>query len=164
MIGVDLQPSSIGADGCGFPAPTMSLQQLAHAVAKFAKPADLSKSRAAAILRLQGAITREPFYSSGYGTMASETISATEGEVLIKTGAEGVLTAALPELGYGIALKIADGNSRASSVAMLALLDYLSVLSESQKIQLQAHITPQILNSRGSVVGDIHPAHAWLHE
>ena len=106
------------------------VQQLAHAVAKFAKPAALSESRAAAIPRLQEAITREPFYSSG----------------------------------YGIALQIADGNSRASSVAMLALPDYLGVLSESQKISLQVHITPQILNSRGPVVGEIHPAHAWLHE
>ena len=35
----------------------------------------------------------------------------------IKVGAEGVYCAALPELGYGIALKIDDGGTRAAEAA-----------------------------------------------
>ena len=38
--------------------------------------------------------------------------------VFVKTGAEGVYCAALPELGYGIALKCDDGAGRAAEVVM----------------------------------------------
>jgi L-asparaginase II len=82
--------------------------------------------------------------------------------VLAKTGAEGIVTAALPERGLGIAVKIADGSSRARSVALLAILDHLGALSDEEKHKLHAHIFPTIVNSRGLVVGDIRTAESWL--
>jgi L-asparaginase II len=88
----------------------------------------------------------------------------TKGAVLAKTGAEGVVIAALPGRGLGIALKIADGSARARSVALLAILDHLGALSDEEKHQLQAHISPTIENSRGLVVGEIRPAASWLSE
>ena len=162
LVGTNLRQYSMGVDGCGFPAPTMPLVDLGRAVARFAKPADLSDDRAKAISRLQRAIIREPLYVAGHGTVVSELNEVTKGAVLAKTGAEGVITAALPERGIGVALKISDGSARARSAALLAILDYLGVLSDEEKNQLQAHITPQIENSRGLVVGEIHPAHSWL--
>ena len=92
----------------------------------------------------------------------SELNEVTRGSVLAKTGAEGILTAALPERGLGIALKIADGSARARSVALLAILDYLGVLSDEEKNKLESHISPVIVNSRGLVVGEIRPAASWL--
>jgi len=162
QVGSDLRQYPIGIDGCGFPAPTMPLADLARAVARFAKPVELSDDRAKAIDRLQQAIIREPLYAAGHGTIVSELNQVTKGTVLAKTGAEGVLTAALPEQGLGIALKISDGSARARSATLLAILDHLGLLSDEEKSQLQAHITPQIENSRGLVIGEIHPAHSWL--
>ena len=46
----------------------------------------------------------------------------------IKTGAEGVFCAILPAQGLGIALKIADGATRAAEAAMTALLIRLAGL------------------------------------
>ena len=89
--------------------------------------------------------------------MVSELNEVTKGAVLSKTGAEGVVTAALPERGLGIALKIADGSARARSVALLAIIDHLGALSDEEKHQLQAHISPTIVDSRGIVVGEIRP-------
>ncbi|MDH5447047.1 MAG: asparaginase [Gammaproteobacteria bacterium] len=157
----DLKQYPMGIDGCGLPAPTMPLRQLAHATARFAKPVDLSDTRAQAIYRLHEAISNEPLYVAGHGTVVSELNEATKGAVLAKTGAEGILTAALPEQGLGVAVKIADGSGRASSVALLAILDRLAVLSEEVKQELQAHISPAIVNSRGLVVGEIRPATSW---
>ena len=162
QTGVDLKQYPMGIDGCGFPAPTMPLVQLAHAVARFAKPSNLSDDRAQAIARLQQAIARNPFYAAGHGTVVSDLNQVTKGGVLAKTGAEGVLTAALPKQGLGIALKITDGSARARSAALLAILDHLDILSDEEKNQLQAHISPSIENSRGLVVGEIHPATSWL--
>lgn len=162
LTGIDLRQYPMGIDGCGFPASTMPLADLGRAVARFAKPVELPDERAKAVLRLQQAIANEPLYAAGHGTVVSELNQVTKGAVLAKTGAEGVLTAALPEQGMGIALKISDGSARARSAALLAILDHLGVLSDEEKNQLQAHSNPQIENSRGLVVGEIHPAHSWL--
>ena len=162
LADIDLKQYPMGIDGCGLPAPTMPLLQLARATARFAKPVDLSEYRTQAIYRLHEAITNEPLYIAGQGTVVSELNEVTMGSVLAKTGAEGIVTAALPEQGLGIALKIADGSARARSVALLAILDYMGALSDDEKNKLQAHISPTIVNSRGHVVGEIRHAASWL--
>ena len=162
LAGVDLKQYPMGIDGCGLPAPTMPLIQLGRAMARFANPVGLSATRAQAIYRLHQAITNEPLYVAGHGTVVTELNDVTKGAVLAKTGAEGILTAALPALGLGIALKIADGSARARSVALLAILDRLDVLSDEDKHKLESHIAPTIVNSRGLTVGEIRPAATWL--
>ncbi|MCW8854730.1 MAG: asparaginase [Gammaproteobacteria bacterium] len=162
LAGVDLNQYPMGIDGCGLPAPTMPLLQLGYATARFAKPVDLAETRARAIYRLHQAITNEPLYIAGHGTVASELNEVTKGAVLAKTGAEGIVTAALPERGLGIAVKIADGSARARSVALLAILDHLGALSEEEKQKLQDHISPTLLNSRGLAVGEVRPAATLL--
>ena len=162
MATIDLKQYPMGIDGCGLPAPTMPLVKLAHATARFARPVDLSAERAQAIYRLHAAITNEPLYIAGHGTVVSELNEVTEGAVLAKTGAEGIVTAAIPAQGLGIALKIADGSARGRAVALLAILDHLGILSEEEKHKLQAHISPTIFNSRGLAVGEIRPATSWL--
>jgi L-asparaginase II len=164
LADIDIRQYPMGIDGCGLPAPTMPLLQLAHAMARFAKPVDLSGERAQAIYRLHKAITNEPLYVAGKGTVVSELNEVTKGAVLAKTGAEGILTAALPERGLGIALKITDGSARARSVAFLAILDHLGALSDEEKHKLQAHILPTIVNSIGLAVGEIRPAASWLRD
>jgi len=162
LAGINLKQNPMGIDGCGLPAPTMSLLQLGHAIARFAKPEDLSNERAQAIYRLHEAMSNEPLYIAGHNSVVSELNEVTNGAVLAKTGAEGVITAALPGRGLGIAVKITDGAARARSVALLAILDYLGVLSNDEKHKLQAHISPTIVNSRGLNVGEIRPAESWL--
>ena len=162
LAGVDLRQYPIAIDGCGLPAPTMPLIQLGRAMARFANPHDLSDARAQAIYRLHEAITNEPLYIAGHGTVVTELNDVTKGAVLAKTGAEGIVTASLPDQGLGIALKIADGSERARSVALLAILDHLNVLSDEEKNQLESHITPKVVNSRGFTVGEIRPAISWL--
>ena len=164
LADIDLKKYPMGIDGCGLPAPTMPLRQLGHAVARFANPVDLSTLRAQAIYRLHEAIKNEPLYIAGHGSVVSVLNEATKGSVLAKTGAEGVITAALPERGLGIAIKIADGSERARSVALFAILDHLGVLTDDEKLKLQKHIRPIIVNSRGTVVGEIRPATSWLEK
>lgn len=162
LAAIDLSQYPMGIDGCGLPAPTMPLIKLAHATARFAKPVDLSTERAQAIYRLHTAISNEPLYVAGHGTVVSELNEVTQGAVLAKTGAEGIVIAAIPERGLGIAIKIADGNARARSVALLRILDHIDALTPQAKQQLQAHIAPTILNSNGLAVGEIRPAKSWL--
>ena len=99
----------------------MPLVQLGHAAARFANPVDLSDQRRQAVYRLQTAMTNEPLYIAGHGTVVSELNEVTKGAVLAKTGAEGIVIASLPEQGLGIAVKITDGSARARSVALLVV-------------------------------------------
>ena len=158
LAGVDVRQYPMGIDGCGLPAPTMPLSRLGYVVARFAKPVDLSTSRSRAIYRLHQAIRNEPLLIAGHGSMVSELNELAKGAVLAKTGAEGIIIAALPEKGLGVALKVADGSSRARSVALLAILDRLGALSDEMKQGLAQHATPKILNSTGLNVGGIRPA------
>ncbi len=162
LADIDIRQYPMGVDGCGLPAPTMPLRQLGHATARFANPADLSENRAQAIYRLHEAIANEPLYIAGHGNVVSELNDVTKGSVLAKTGAEGVVTAALPERSLGIALKIADGSNRARSVALLSILDHLEALSDEEKHKLQAHFSPTRVNSRNLAVGKIRPTESWL--
>ena len=162
LADIDLKQYPIGIDGCGFPAPTMPLLRLAHAIARFANPVDLSVKRSQAIYRLHKAIINEPFYLAGHDTVVSDLTAFTKGAVIAKTGAEGIITATIPEHGLGVAIKIADGADRASSVALLAILDHLDLLSSHEKIKLENYLSPPVLNSQGLVVGEIRPADFWL--
>ena len=51
----------------------------------------------------------EPFYVAGTGRADVGLMQAAPGRIFVKTGAEGVYCAAVPELGLGIALKCDDG-------------------------------------------------------
>ncbi|NOX41387.1 MAG: asparaginase, partial [Alphaproteobacteria bacterium] len=158
----DVRQYPIGIDGCGFPAPTMPLVDLCRATARYGNPQDLSSARSGAVLRLHDALRNEPLYAAGHDSLVSELIMATNGAILAKTGAEGVLVASLPSHGLGIAIKIADGNARPRAIALLAILDHLGYLSEAAKSRLSAHMTPPVLNSRNEVVGQVRPAPEWI--
>lgn len=162
FAGIDIKQFPMGIDGCGIPAPTMPLAKLAYATARFAKPDQLSEQRAQATYRLHKAIKNNPFHIAGHGSGVSEIIEVTQGAVLAKSGAEGIMIAALPEQGLGIAIKIADGSDRARSIALNAILNHLGILTDSMKAQLQAYINPTIFNSRGVEVGEVRAAKGWL--
>ena len=66
--------------------------------------------------------------------------------LLAKTGAEGVFVAALPDRGIGIALKVADGATRAAEVAVSSVLARIGVLDP-------ARARRQLRNKSGRPVG-----------
>jgi L-asparaginase II len=49
-----------------------------------------------------------------------------------KSGAEGLICLGLPELGLGIAIRIADGSFRAHPLVVAEVLRLLGVLNESE--------------------------------
>jgi L-asparaginase II len=75
----------------------------------------------------------------------------------VKSGAEGVYCAALPELGCGIALKIDDGTPRASAAAMATLILHLLPLSDWERTEVEALARPMLKNWNGLEVGRVQP-------
>ena len=96
--------------------------------------------------------------SLGTGTPTVAIAEATEGRVLVKTGAEGYAVAFLPAEGLGVALKTADGADRARWVILIELLDRAGLLSRAEAERLASLRHPAVLNSVGREVGVVRPA------
>jgi L-asparaginase II len=162
MTGLNLSMAPRGIDGCGLPQYGMPLRAMAHAMARFADPAQLPAERRAAVLRIRAAIAAAPFYLAGTGRFCTDLIQATQGRVLIKTGAEGVYVAILPEQGLGVAMKIDDGGARPRAVAFGAILRRLGALDDDAWAALQSHVAPLLHNHAGTRVGAVRVGPGWL--
>ena len=160
MTGVDLATAPCGCDGCGIPSYAIPLRGLARGMARMVDTAGLGRERARAAERLMAAMAAEPFYVSGTGSFVTECMRTAGDAVRVKTGAEGVYAAALPRLGYGIALKIEDGASRAAELAMATLLSALGCFGDKQQHALRPFLHPILRNVAGSPVGSMRPSQA----
>ena len=112
----DETSTGFGIDGCSAPNHSCSLQGLARAMAWFASAEDRSDSASQAAVRLVNAMNAHPALVAGEGRACTQLMRAMGGSGVIKTGAEGVFTAILPQQRLGIALKIDDGTTRALSL------------------------------------------------
>ena len=141
-----------GIDGCSAPNFTCEIGHLARAMAKMARPETLGGVRAKAAKRLVEAMITHPLLVAGEGRACSALMAAAEGKAAVKTGAEGVFVAILPERGIGVALKIEDGQTRASEAVIAAVLVRLGVVSvKDPRVAKYLH-RPEI-NRRGLHVG-----------
>ena len=146
-----------GVDGCSAPNFAMSLGGLARAMAAFATARDGHGARETAMHRLARSMGAHPDLVAGAGRACTELMRAIGGKVAIKTGAEGVFVAILPEKGLGIALKVLDGNSRASEAAIAHLLVRAGVLEAGHPATVK-RLNPVQKNWRGIETGEIRVA------
>ena len=147
-------------DGCGIPTYAMPLSALATAFARFGSGEGLSVDRANAARRLRAAVAADPFLVAGRNRFDTRIMTLFGARVFSKIGAEGVVAAAMPELGLGFAVKCRDGASRAAEVAMAALLAAYLAPEERDAPAFQALLNPALVNWGGTRVGEIRPAAA----
>jgi L-asparaginase II len=158
ICGLDLGRSPRGIDGCGIPVIAIPLGNIALGMARLADPDGLPDLRAAAARRILAAMTAEPFMVAGTQRFCTVVMAALGAKAAIKTGAEGVYCAALPELGLGVALKVDDGAGRAAEAAMGQLLVHLGVIDVAAQARLADTLAPPVLNRAGLETGRVRPA------
>jgi L-asparaginase II len=140
-----------GIDGCTVPNFALPLAALARAMAAFADPATLSPDRAKVCARILRAMTANPDLVAGTGRPCTLLMRQAPG-IAVKTGAEGVYVAILPEMGLGLALKIDDGGGRASETVLASVLIALGALADEGAANALAHAP--VLNTRNVKVGE----------
>ena len=140
-------PLGHGIDGCSAPNFVTHLEALARAMARFA-----AAERDSPAGRLVRAMTAHPELVAGEGRACTALMRALGGRAAVKTGAEGVFIAIVPERRLGIALKIADGATRAAECAMAAILVKLGLLEPDDPAAL-AYINAPIRNWDGLQTG-----------
>lgn len=152
--GTDLTRAAVGTDGCSIPTFAIPLSALALAFARVATGQGLSEEHARAARRLRGAIARAPFMVAGTGRFDTRVMEALGERVCCKVGAEGVYCAALPERGWGVALKMDDGNTaRAAEVVMAAVIEAAMRLADGEAALLRSLSDLTLRNWRGTEVG-----------
>ncbi|TIR25714.1 MAG: asparaginase [Mesorhizobium sp.] len=147
-------------DGCSIPTYAVPLKNFAQGFARMATGRGFSPERAKAAKRLLSACMAEPFLVAGTGKADVALMQAAPGRIFVKTGAEGVYCAALPELGLGVALKCDDGASRASEVMIAALVAKLLRADEALAATLAELIHPPVASRIGAKVGTLRPTAA----
>jgi len=138
------QATNLAVDGCGAPLFAVSLYGLARAFGR------LAGATAGAEQQVAEAIRQHPEQVSGTTRDELALHRAVPG-LVAKAGAEAVYAVGLPD-GRGVALKIGDGNPRARTVLMAAVLQRLGYSHPTLDEQVSAPVL-----GHGERVGEIRP-------
>jgi L-asparaginase II len=157
LTGASHGREEIGIDGCSIPTYAIPLPALAFGFAKFGSGHGISRGCAKAAQRIRRAVAKHPFMVAGTGRFDTRLMEALRERAFVKMGAEGVYCAALPELGYGIALKADDGGSRAAEVIMASLILHFLRLDGTERETVEALARPVLTNRNGIEVGALRP-------
>jgi L-asparaginase II len=153
VTGAALSQDRRAVDGCSVPTWAAPLQNLAQAFAKFGSGQGLAPERARAAARLRAACAQKPWYVAGTGRFCTEITRLLGARAYVKTGAEGVFCGALPELGFGIAIKCDDGAGRAAEAIMAAVVARFLPLPTEERAALAPFLQPALRNWNGIEVG-----------
>jgi L-asparaginase II len=145
-----------GIDGCSAPNYAVPLSGLARAYARLACAGD-DERYGAAPAALATAMTAHPDMVSGDRRNDLALMQSGRGDWVTKVGAEGVQAIGVRSKGWGIAIKVVDGNARGLHPATVSVLDQLGLLDDAQRDELSAWREPQIRNYRGTVTGRVRP-------
>lgn len=151
-----MAPEALGSavDGCGVVTFRLTLRALARAYARLAGACAEPGSPAGRIVQ---AMTAHPLMVAGTGRLGTRLLERTSGRVVAKVGAEGVFGVALVDRGWGLALKVRDGATRAAGPALLGALEALGLLTPDEMEGLADAARPEVRNTRDEVVGRIRP-------
>ena len=153
--GVPRERIACAVDGCGVVVYAMPLDAMARAYARLGAAYAAGDDVPARIVH---AMRTRPFLVGGTDRFDTVMMEETEGELLVKIGAEGVHSVSVPSRGLGLAVKVEDGAQRAQYPAVLRLLQALDVLPATLTPRLAEFLTKPVRNTRGEVVGELVPA------
>jgi L-asparaginase len=110
-------------DDCGMPTYQMQLQQMAHLYAQLAAGKSLD------LERITRAMTYYPRMIAGDGAFDTELMRLSEGELVSKSGAEGIQCIGRVGEGMGLAIKVKDGARRAKYATAIHVLKQMGWIS-----------------------------------
>lgn len=156
--GVPPEDLAQSVDGCTAVCFGLPVRAMAVSYAR------LGASREDAPRRIVGAMLAHPFLVAGTGRLCTDLSQAWPGHIVAKIGADGIYCATIPALGLGIALKVEDGDMRASGVALLEILRQVlervapDVWRTFPREALAGHARQDLLSTRGQPTGELRPS------
>ena len=154
---VRVEEMPLAVDGCGIPVYAVPLRNAALSYARLATLEGIGERDAGALRTVRDAMIANPAYVAGTGDFDTVLMQSGGGNLLAKSGAEGLHGTAVLRQGAGVVLKVADGNARAVPPAMLAILDRLGFLDGTDARALEPFANVPVYNRAGRLVGGISP-------
>jgi L-asparaginase len=136
-------------DDCGAPTYFVQLRQMASLYAQLASGDNLAMER---IVR---AMTHHPNLVAGEGAFDTELMRLSQGELVCKSGAEGVECIGRIGEGMGIAIKVMDGAKRAKYAVAIHLLKQMGWITPSVSETLSEMFMKLSGFKRLEVVGEL---------
>lgn len=110
-----------------------------------------------AVRRITRTMVAYPMMMSGTGRLCASVMAALGERLFCKTGGEAVFGIGLPAVGWGVGIKIADGNHRGMGPVVVDTLCQLGVLTAVDLDTLATQHRPVVRNHQGRAVGEIRP-------
>jgi L-asparaginase II len=152
----------LATDGCSLPTFGAPLRAFAAAYATLAAPdsapAGQGREHAPALDRLRTAMTAHPDNVAGTASLVTDLMALSGGEIVAKSGAEGLLCFGIPARGLGVAIRVLDGSFRAHAVVACRVLEDLELVPEAVTSAIMARHDPLLLNHNHRHVGDLRAA------
>lgn len=149
----------LATDGCSVPTFGTSVNAFALAFAALAAPeaapAGAGREHAPALNRLREAMIAAPANVSGAGSFVTDLMEIGDGEIVAKSGAEGLICLGIPKHQIGIAIRVADGSFRSHPAIVTAVLRQLKLVDDAIIDAILARHPLELLNHNGRHVGDI---------
>lgn len=155
VIGEPVNEAKCGTDGCSIPTYAAPLRAFAQGFARMATGHGLSAELATAATRLFDAATTHPHLVAGTGRPDTLIMTAFNGRVMQKYGADGVQCGAIRDTGWGYALKCDDGSIPASLAMIASLLLEIAEPDAGQRAVLEDFAHQPIKSVRGDRVGEM---------
>lgn len=161
VFGRPMAQAPCATDGCSVPTWAIPLGDLASGFAKFSSGEGLTAEFANAAARIRKAVANAPFMVAGSDRFVTGVMEITGPRAFVKTGAEGVICAALPERNLGIAVKVDDGAARAAETVMAHLLAHFGTVDPGCG-GFDRFLTAPLYNWNGIHTGDVRASDALV--
>jgi L-asparaginase II len=160
LAGMRPEDLTLAIDGCSAPNFALPLERAATLFARLMAPGGLPPDLRAAAARAVAAMRRHPEMVAGTDRLCTVLMRAGGSGLIAKIGAEGFYGLGYERdgRGYGMALKVADGDGdRARPAAVCAALVAVGVLAEGTAREIFERFVGALRNHRGLVVGRVTP-------
>lgn len=148
FAGLEIEEVGVGMDGCSAPVFYMPLGSMALMYAKLARrDQQITKT-------VFDLMSNNPEMIAGSDRFDTEIMHVTEGKVVSKVGAEGIRCLGIAgKVPFGVALKIEDGNKRASQTIVLEILRQMNAITKEELAALAKFDNPILRNHAGFEIG-----------
>jgi L-asparaginase len=149
LLGMPAEEFITARDDCGAPTYFMQLGQMAALYAR------LSSGNSLDLERIIRAMVYNPTMVAGDGQFDTELMRLTAGELVSKSGAEGIQCIGRVSEGMGLAIKVMDGAKRAKYAVAVHLLKQMGWISPSVSETLSEMFMNLSEVARLEVYGDL---------
>ena len=157
LTGLKISDITVAKDGCGVPVFGLPVTKMARAYTYFAS-SNMNTGWQNLFDLVYKAMTTHPKMVAGTDKFNTRLMEVTKGEIIAKSGAQGVFSFAHPRQGLGGTIKVEDGSDAAIGPIMTEVLHQLKLVGNQALSELEPFRKPPIKNVRKEIIGESRPA------